>query len=313
MQIEALPEYPPEQGAAVALGCFDGVHIGHQAVIRLAAGFRAKGLLPCVLSFYPHPAAVLAGGAPPALVTPELRCEAYEKCGAEAAYQADFRKVYQMEPEQFVKEVLVGRLNAKAVCCGFNFRFGKNGAGTPALLQKLGEEYGFEVRIASGVDYQNAPVSSTRIRAAVEDGNIPLANAMLGRPFAYNFEVVVGDQRGRTLGFPTVNQEFPEGFVMPRFGVYAGRVWLEEQWKCAVVNFGIRPMFTLPRPRSEAYILDYTGDLYGQCVKLELLEYLRGEVKFKTVDELKRQIAADADAARKALARRKNEDPEVLA
>ena len=299
MQIEALPAQPPRRGTAVALGSFDGVHRGHQAVIHLAAEFQAKGMLPCVLSFYPHPAAVLNGAAPPALITPVLRCEAYAKAGAQAAYEVDFYSVCDMTPRQFVTEILIGKLNAKAVCCGFNFRFGKHGAGTPELLQELCGEYGLELRIAPSIVYEGSPVSSTRIRAAIENGDLSLANAMIGGPFAYDFEVVMGDRRGRTLGSPTINQEFPENFILPRFGVYAGRAWVDSQWKCAVVNFGIRPTFSLPRPRSEAYILDYSGDLYGYHIKVQLLEYLRGEMKFYGVEELKQQITADASAARK--------------
>lgn len=312
MQIEALPNQPPRQGTAVALGSFDGVHRGHQAVISLASAFQPKGMLSCVLSFQPHPAAVLGGNAPPALVTPALRCEAYKNAGAQAAYEIDFRSVCDMSPRHFVEDILIGRLNAKAICCGFNFRFGKNGDGTPELLQDLGKEYGLEICIAQHIDYQESPISSTRIRAAVEAGDMVQVNAMLGRPFAYDFEVVMGDQRGRTLGSPTINQEFPENFVLPRFGVYAGRALVDGQWKCAVVNFGIRPTFSLPRPRSEAYILDYSGDLYGHNIKVELLKYLRGEMKFNGIEGLKRQIGIDAIAAQEILARWENEESEVL-
>lgn len=308
MQMEALPEKPPAKGTAVALGSFDGVHRGHCSVIRLAAGFSSHGLLPCVLSFSPHPAAILQGTAPPALITPSLRCAAYASAGAKAAFVLDFRRICAMPAQQFVEKILRQRLHAKAVCCGFNFHFGKDGAGSPSLLQEIGERLGLAIRVAPQVEFQGAPVSSTRIRAAVEAGDMRSARGMLGRPFSYDFPVTVGDKRGRLLGFPTINQKFPEGYVLPRFGVYAGRALTEAGWKTAVVNVGMHPTFTLTAPQSEAFLLDYSGDLYGKNVKVELWEYLRGEVRFSSAEELKRQIADDVDTAQRVLEYNKNQE-----
>lgn len=170
MRIERLPEYPPEYGTAVALGNFDGVHRGHSSVIHLAADFSSQGLVPCVLSFSPHPAAVLRGAAPCALITPSLRCAAYASAGAQAAFVLDFADVCSLSPRAFVEDVLIRRLNARAVCCGFNYRFGKGGEGTVQTLRDIGEQLGLQIRIAAETDFNGAPVSSTRIRAAVEAG-----------------------------------------------------------------------------------------------------------------------------------------------
>lgn len=297
MRIESLPEYPPERGTAVALGNFDGVHIGHCLVIGLAADFSAQGLLPCVLSFSPHPAAVLKGAAPSALITPSLRCAAYASAGAQAAFALAFGEVCNLSPQAFVDEILIRRLGAKAVCCGFNYRFGKGGAGSVQTLREIGERAGMEVRVAPRAEFEGEAVSSTRIRAAVEAGRMREAREMLGRPFAYDFTVTVGDRRGRLLGFPTINQKFPQEYTLPRFGVYAGRALTEQGWKTAVVNVGVHPTFTLSTPQSEAFLLDYSGDLYGKNVTVELWEFLRGETKFSSAEELKGQIAADVNAA----------------
>lgn len=298
MRIESLPKYPPERGTAVALGNFDGVHRGHSAVIRLAAELSSQGLMPCVLSFSPHPAAVLRGAAPCALITPSLRCAAYASAGAQAAFVLDFAEICSLSPQAFVEEVLIRRLNAKAVCCGFNYRFGKGGEGTVQTLREIGLKLGLQIRIAAETDYNGAPVSSTRIRAAVKAGEMREAHEMLGRPFAYDFTVTVGDRRGRLLGFPTINQKIPQNYACPRFGVYAGRALTEQGWKTAVVNVGVHPTFTLSTPQSEAYLLDYSGDLYGKNITVELWAFLRGETKFSSAEELKKQIAADVSAAK---------------
>lgn len=301
MLIESLPEYPPEQGTAVALGNFDGVHRGHCSVIGLAADFSPQGLLPCVLSFSPHPYAVLKGAAPPTLITPSLRCAAYACAGAQAAFVLNFAEVCELSPQAFVEEILIRRLNARAVCCGFNYRFGKGGAGSVQTLREIGERDGIQVRVAPRAEFKGEAVSSTRIRVAVEAGHMRDAREMLGRPFAYDFTVTVGDRRGRLMGFPTINQKFPQGYALPRFGVYAGRALTEQGWKTAVVNVGVHPTFTLATPQSEAFLLDYSGDLYGKNITVELWEFLRGETKFSGAEELKRQIAADVSAARRII------------
>lgn len=297
MPIMTLKE-PLKYECAAALGNFDGVHRGHKAVIAAAAEFRADGLVPCVLSFHPHTGAFFDRASHPDLITDTLAFNAFKAAGAREVYEISFEQVRNMEPEEFVREILVGKMKAKAVCCGFNYRFGKNGAGTSDTLVSLGKKYGFCVRVVQSVDYDGAPVSSTRIRAAVQRGEMREAQEMLGRPFSYDFTVVTGDRiGGAVLGFPTINQEFPESFVQPRFGVYAGRAQAEGRYYDAVINFGVRPTFSSTRPRSESHLINFSGDLYGKNVKVELLQFLRGEIRFDGIEGLIAQIAEDKQRA----------------
>lgn len=209
----------------------------------------------------------------------------------------DFSAIKNWAPETFVERMLAGELRAKALCCGFNFRFGKDAVGTTADLSRIAKNHGMVVRVANPIDYDGQAISSTRIREALQQGDMVSADAMLGRPFSFDFPVVSGDRRGRLLGAPTLNQPFPEDYMLPRFGVYASLAFVEGRWHTAVTNLGIRPTVQSPIPLAETCILNYKGDLYGQRVEVALIRFIRPEKKFDSFEALSKAIHEDAQTA----------------
>lgn len=279
---------------AVTLGSFDGLHKGHIAVIACAFEMQKKhGLLPLVLLFDRHPMLTVSGKAPDMILQPSLRDGLIAQTGAGKRI-VSFREVRDMSCREFFEKILIGKLNAGGVCCGWNYRFGKNNEGGTEELKALCDEFGVELMISPPVDFGGSPVSSTRIRQAVESGNIALANAMLGREFRYKLTVVDGQHRGRLIGAPTINQRFEDGFVRPRKGVYASATVVDGKEYPSVTNIGLRPSFENEDFRSETCILGFSGNLYGQEIEVKLLDYLRDEIKFGSIDELSAQINTDA-------------------
>ena len=279
---------------AVTLGSFDGLHKGHIAVIACAFEMQKKhGLLPLVLLFDRHPMLTVSGKAPDMILQPSLRDGLIAQTGAGKRI-VSFREVRDMSCREFFEKILIGKLNAGGVCCGWNYRFGKNNEGGTEELKALCDEFGVELMISPPVDFGGSPVSSTRIRQAVESGNIALANAMLGREFRYKLTVVDGQHRGRLIGAPTINQRFEDGFVKPKKGVYASVTVVDGREYPSVTNIGLRPSFENEDFRSETCILGFSGNLYGQEIEVKLLDYLRDEIKFGSIDELSAQINTDA-------------------
>ena len=280
---------------AVTLGSFDGLHKGHTAVITCAFQMQKEhGLLPLVLLFDRHPMLTVSGKAPDTILQPSLRDEFIAATGAGKRI-VPFKEVRNMSCREFFEKILIEKLNAGGVCCGWNYRFGRNNEGGTEELKALCEEFGVILRITPPVDFGGTPVSSTRIRQAVENGDIPLANAMLGREFRYRLTVVDGQHRGRLIGAPTINQRFDEGFVIPKKGVYASVTVVDGREYPSVTNIGLRPSFENEDFRSETCILGFSGNLYGQEIEVKLLRYLRDETKFSSMDELSAQIARDAE------------------
>lgn len=278
---------------AIALGTFDGLHRGHWQVLN---GAKQGDFTPSALLFSEHPASVLANAAPPALCTAEKRETLLRAAGIAPVY-IDFPEIMALSPRAFFEEILMKRLSAGLVCCGENYTFGKGKSGNPAVLKDLCDEYGVRLCVAKTVEVNGAPVSSTRIRRALECGCVETANEMLGRPFSYAFPVAEGDKRGRKLHFPTANQFFPDGFVQPKYGVYVSFVELGGKRYPAVTNFGARPTIGTNSVRSETCILGFSGDLYGQSPEIQWLSYLRPEQKFSTLSDLQAAIAKDAARA----------------
>lgn len=285
---------------AVALGSFDGLHRGHAAVLQRAVALQKEGLRPCALLFSEHPQSVLTQQMPPMLLTRAERESLLIQMGIEPIH-IRFSEIRQLSAADFVSKVLKQQLRAKAVCCGYNFHFGYQGAGDVAALQKYCAQQDITVKVCPAVTYEDTPISSTRIRNCITVGEIAAANDMLGRAFSYRFTVVSGDKRGRLLGFPTINQMFPPDFIVPKAGVYASKTWVDGSWYASVTDIGHRPTFAGAEMRSETCILDFNGDLYGQNIPVALLAYLRGEQTFGSADALKAQIAADAQRARATL------------
>lgn len=289
---------------AVTLGSFDGLHKGHMKVIACAFEMQQKhGLLPLVLLFDSHPMLTVAGKAPDMILQPSLRDELIAQTGAGKRI-VSFREVKDMSCRDFFEKILIGQLNAGGICCGWNYRFGKANEGGIETLKMLCEENGVELKVTPPVDFGGEPVSSTRIRQAVESGDIPLANAMLGREFRYKNVVVSGQHRGRLIGAPTINQRFENGFVKPKKGVYASVTVVDGTEYPSVTNIGLRPSFENEDFRSETCILGFSGNLYGQDIEVRLLEYLRDEIKFDSIESLSGQIGIDAERSEEIFKKR---------
>jgi riboflavin kinase/FMN adenylyltransferase len=278
------PAELPAAERTVALGTFDGVHRGHQAVLEAV---KTAGLRSTVLTFDPHPRLVL-GYDVQLLTTLEQRLDLIEEIGPDEVLVVEFtQELSRQEPEEFVAEYLTG-VGAKVVVAGEDFRFGAGRRGDIALLRALGLDVR-PVRLLEGV-------SSSRIRELVRSGDLPGAAALLGRPFELEGEVVYGDQRGGTLGFPTANLSPDPHMLVPGYGIYAGQA-LEHR---VAASIGVNPHYGGSERRIEAFLLDFEGDLYGNRLRLELWERLREERAFASEEELVAQIAADVEAARAA-------------
>ncbi len=279
-------------GCAVALGNFDGLHIGHLAVIDKTVALAGKNLTAAVMLFDEHSMKAVTGEAPPKLITEEERAELFKEKAIEP-FTVSFSQIKDFSPEEFVEKILINELDTKIVVCGFNYRFGNKAKGDAKLLEEICIEKNIQCVIIDEVVKDGMPVSSTVIRNAVECGDIEKANAMLGRNFGYCGEVINGDKRGRTWGFPTINQKLPEGFVVPKFGVYESIVTVEGRSYKGVTNIGSRPTVGTEKILSETHILSFDGDLYGKNVDVRLVRFIRNEKKFGSFDELIEQIKAD--------------------
>ena len=295
----------PEGELAAALGSFDGLHLGHRQVIGNT--LSAPGLRPAVITFQQNPSVSLQKKPVPLLTTNEQKLALLEEMGVEVVYLLSFDRIRDMEPEDFV-EALYRVCRVRALSCGFNFRFGKNGRGDAGLLKELCREKGIELSVTPPVSVAGETVSSTRIRACLEQGDVQQAGQLLGRPFGYDFEVTHGRQLGRTWGTPTINQPFPAGYVLPRFGVYASLVEVEGQKYYGVTNIGVKPTVGSDCALSETWIPEFSGDLYGKKVPVELLDFIRPERKFDSLDQLKNEILENGVLARK-IAEREWKDP----
>lgn len=284
-----------ERGTVIALGNFDGLHLGHQAVINMAVKKSEKlNAAPCILMFLEHTLWALKGDAPPELFAGEVKERVFDETGADI-YRIDFNTVKDLTPREFFDEILIGRFNAKGICCGFNYRFGKGAKGNAQMLKEFCDEAGIEIAIIDEEDYKGSAISSTRIREAIQNGEIEDANMMLGRIFSYKTVVVDGDKRGRLLGSPTINQFFQKGFIVPKHGVYSSITYIDGKEYASVTNIGNRPTIGTDIMGSETYILDFSGNLYGKEIEVGLLKFLRPEMKFNDLQQLSDQIKKDAE------------------
>jgi riboflavin kinase / FMN adenylyltransferase len=292
--------------AVVTVGMFDGVHRGHRALLdRVAAEAAARNLPAAAVTFDRHPLAVLRPGSePPLLTTLDRKVELLGEAGIGVVLVLEFTKeLSQVGAEAFATEVLFDALAARAVVVGENFRFGHKAAGDPALLASLGGPRGVEVVAVPLHALGDQVVSSTRVRAELAEGDVAAAAVSLGRPYAVEGEVVVGDRRGRPLlGIPTANLAVPDGLAIPADGVYAGHLTdtADGVARPAASSVGTNPQFGTDR-RVEAHVLDFDADLYGHRVSVDFRQRLRGQAVFAGVDELIAQMRADIDQARRLL------------
>ena len=299
-----LPEI--DRGLSVAVGAFDGVHRGHQAVIGQAREAAERLGVPLgVVSFDPHPRRYFQPEAAPfRLMTRGQMARARGDLGVDLPYLLPFdAEMAAMTDEAFARQVLAEGLGVRHVAVGFDFTFGKGRSGSPALLRGYGEEMGFSVSVSERVDDADGlKLSSSAVREALKAGDMERTGAILGRPFAIEGEVIHGDKRGRTIGVPTANISLG-GYMRPAYGVYATRTRLPDgRVFDGVANLGVRPMFPTDDPLLEVWLFDFDGDLYGQTVETDLVAFLRGEMAFDGLDALKVRIEADATAAKAALA-----------
>ncbi len=306
------PERLPSglRDSVVAIGNFDGVHRGHVAVIERAKSLAQKlGKPYAVVTFEPHPSDFFLGANTIFRLTPcATKAVALERLGVGGMIVLRFDVALSALPaEDFVKDILVGQLQVAAVVVGYDFHFGKARQGTPEFLVDAGRRYGFGVeiveRIAADAEGSIEAASSTATRAALEAGDVERAEELLGHPYFVIGEVIHGDKRGATIGFPTANLRLDPSSRL-RFGVYAVSVRIGEMLYGGVANYGRRPTFDNGAPLLEVFIFDFSGDLYGATIEVAFLGFIRGEEKFASLDALKAQIKADEAAARAILAKR---------
>ena len=295
---EILPE---KSGTAIALGYFDGLHKGHRNVLSLAAAEKENGLIPVCFTFSKSPKSVLNGTQSNALMTSEDKIKTLERLGIERTYQADFEKIMNMPAKDFAQKILIDTLKAEKLFCGFNYRYGKNGEGSAKTLKSFCDNKGVELTVVPATESEGEVVSSTLIRKLITDGNVKRANELMCSRFGFSSVIEHGKRLGRELGTPTINQPLCSELVVPKFGVYASIVTLENgETYCGVTNIGIKPTVGGNTPLCETWMPKYKGgEIYGQSADVRLLEFIRPERKFSGIDELKNAIIDNSKTALK--------------
>lgn len=298
--IKNTTEFRLPDKSAAAIGKFDGIHLGHKALLDTILQRKEKGLLASVFTFDPAPAVFFGDGTALELTTREEKREAFHSMGIDVLIEFPLNaQTAATLPEHFVKEYLAGKMQAVYIAAGTDLSFGKGGMGNADLLKALSEENGYQVEIIDKVNYEGTEISSTRIRKAVEQGNMELASVLLGEPYRVNGEVMHGRQLGRQLGMPTVNLIPPSSKLLPPRGVYFSRTYINDACYKSISNIGYKPTVSEEREMGvETYLYDFTGELYGAECTVELLSYRRPEQKFDSVDELRSQLYKDLNSGR---------------
>ncbi|MGI8835483.1 MAG: bifunctional riboflavin kinase/FAD synthetase [Pyrinomonadaceae bacterium] len=295
-----------QRPTVLTLGVFDGLHLGHQLIMRtVVERSRAAGAVPTVITFDPHPRAVLhPESSPPLLQTLDQKVEGFGVLGIEQTIVIRFTPEFSMiRAEDFLREVVKERLHAKEVYLGRGFAFGHDREGNIELLRRVSNDLGFIADEVPEVRLRNQRVSSSRIRQLLTGGNVNLARRLLGRPYGVEGLIEPGARRGATLGFPTANLH-PHNRVIPRNGVYVTGALIDGQWRRSVTNVGLRPTFGGDaEPSVETFVMDWAGDLYGDVLRVRFLHRLRDERKFNSIGELTAQIQQDVERARSYFAR----------
>lgn len=289
-----IPEL--SENTAVALGFFDGLHLAHRAVISAAINEREQ-LVPMVFTFN------IGNSAPPnkvgikSILTQAQKLLELEKLEVSIVVSPEYHEIDGIEPESFFEDILVKKLKARFVSCGYDYSFGRNARGNIMLLKQLCEKHNIKLEVIPALSVEGAEISSSRIREAISKGDIPLANELLGYEYYIFGKVMHGLKIGNTIGFPTINQELFETQVMPKFGVYKTTSLVNGTLYQSVSSVGVKPTIAGERaPLCETYIVGYNGDAYGLDIKVSFKKMLREEVKFNSIDELKAQIAIDIEA-----------------
>ena len=300
MRSYTLTSFSKKGHCVCALGCFDGVHVGHSSLIKEAIRISDELSVPSLIwSFKEPPKNFFEKNSTPILTTPKEKQETVRALGADIYVSVAFEpSIAALSAEDFFKNILIKKIGAVHIVCGFNYRFGRGGKGDTELLAKLCHENGIGLSVIPPVIINGVTVSSSAIRSYLADGRLNDANMLLGRPYSLTAKVIDGQHLGRTLGFPTVNQKFRAGKLVVRNGVYVSRILLPDNIKYGITNVGFRPTVDGNTLCAETNIFDYKGDLYGKTVKIEFLEFLRPEQKFESIEELSAQVHSDIKEAK---------------
>jgi riboflavin kinase/FMN adenylyltransferase len=295
--LEIYGELKEIPNLSLALGFFDGLHLGHQAVISCAVDFaRNNGKKSAMITFKSHPSHVLSDNPVKYIIRKSEKYEMLEELGLDYVIELDFEKVYKMSPQEYLKDVLVKYFSPVAISTGFNHKFGADQSGNVRFLADNQVVYNYLYFGTPHQDVYGQIISSSAIRRAISNGDFYLVSSMLGRKFNVRAEVVHGNHLGRTIGYPTANIVYPDVLVPPKYGVYDVSVQLSDgRMYRGLANFGVKPTVSesLDTPILEIYLLDFDGDLYGQTINVEFTKFIRLERKFASLEELKSQIDQD--------------------
>ncbi|MDR7869948.1 MAG: bifunctional riboflavin kinase/FAD synthetase [Tissierellaceae bacterium] len=280
---------------AIALGNFDGVHIGHKKLImNMVDAAKDLNLKPSILLFENHTKSVTAGNAPMCLTSRPQKELLVKNLGVEIIYNINFdENLMKLQPEEFVKYILVEKLNTKLVVVGFDYRFGHKASGNVETLKNLANKYGFKVIVIEPIYVDDLLVSSTKIRELIMEGNLELVSSMLDRNYQVIGKVIPGKKIGRTLGFPTANLELIDDYIIPKHGVYRTKTVMNEKTYLSATSVGYNPTFENDRVKIECHIIDFTEKIYDEIIYIEFIEFLRDELKFDSIEELIKQINND--------------------
>ncbi len=304
MKIYSLSDLPLSFSTVIAIGAFDGLHLGHLRLLEEAKKLGEELLAtPVMLTFSPHPREVLQPQIPFYYLTLlDEKIETLSALSFPVMVVLPFtRSLAELTPDIFVEQYLVDYLKVKAVIVGYNFRFGRGRSGDAEFLLKMGEKYHFMVRIVEPVEIEGIRVSSSLIRELLLKGEIERANKLLGRPYSLKGRVISGKGRGRILGFPTANLEISSKKLIPKEGVYATWVYIDNKKFKGALNIGKNPTFEDKKLSIEVHILDFSEDLYNKTIKIELIKYIRGEQKFPSIEQLVEQIKKDCQVVKEIL------------
>lgn len=301
-----IQSFSPVKNAVVTIGTFDGVHIGHQKIIKsIIDSAKSIGGESVILTFFPHPRMILhpEDQKLKLITTIVEKTELLEKLGIDHLIITPFTRDFSnLSPEEYVKEILVGKIGTRKLIIGYDHRFGKNREGGIEELERLGKIYGFELEVIPEQDVEQVAVSSTKIREAVLKGEVETAHHFLGHPFCLHGKVIRGDQIGRTLGYPTANLFVEESFkLIPADGIYAVNVQVAEAMYGGMAYIGHRPTVNGMSRNIEVNIFDFNREIYGEVIRLDFLHFIREDQKFNSLDELKEQLGRDQRASLKLL------------
>ena len=305
-EITDITTFTTQQPTVLTIGTFDGVHLGHQKIVeRVVTNARQEGLLATVFTFFPHPRMVVQHDKGLKLIhTLEEKKQLLQQLGVDLLVVQPFNEAFaQLTAEEFVSTILVQRLNVKKVIIGYDHRFGRNRTANIDDMRLFGKKYGFAVEEISVQEVDEVSVSSTKIREALNKGDVTTAEHYLGTPYSLTGRVVHGLKLGRTLGYPTANIQVTEDYkLIPKDGVYAVYSYIDGRKVYGMMSIGKNPTIEGKGASIEVYFFDFNGDLYDQKLTIEFVQYLREEQKFATIDLLKKQLQDDETAARKAIA-----------